>query len=288
MRITNRSAVAVLVFCGFLGCAGPESGPKTLQNAAESYQPGPKVGTTFNSVKADLTALMVGSGRTVYVRHPENPLAPRTFFVIDSVDVKQDRLEVNILQHGVRTLWCTLYYETLAEGEISVKNGVDKESDLSIIKVPGSPWSFVSFTLASTKRLGDDLFFLQQGARADSAGNPALALTPEFEALAANYRAAAVKPQVTEEQRRYIVQANALGQQKDYTGALEIYGKALAVDPVAYPEAYFNMALLSVEKGRYRSAISLMKKYLLLAPGAKDARAAQDKIYEWEILMQKK
>jgi hypothetical protein len=30
-----------------------------------------------------------------------------------------------------------------------------------------------------------------------------------------------------------------------------------------------------------------MKKYLLLEPDASDARGAQDKIYEWEIMTQK-
>jgi hypothetical protein len=30
-----------------------------------------------------------------------------------------------------------------------------------------------------------------------------------------------------------------------------------------------------------------MKKYLLIEPDASDARSAQDKIYEWEIMMHK-
>lgn len=30
-----------------------------------------------------------------------------------------------------------------------------------------------------------------------------------------------------------------------------------------------------------------MKQYLLLEPEAKDARSAQDKIYEWELMIQK-
>ena len=155
-----------------------------------------------------------------------------------------------------------------------------------IIKVSGFAWYFVSPNPESAKRFAEDLSFLQQEASATAAGSPALALTPEFEAAAAKYRASTVKPPVSEEQRRYIVQANALNNMKDYAGALEIYEKALAVDLVAYPGCYYNMALLAVELGRHRSAIALMKKYLLLAPDAKDARAAQDKIYEWEILMQ--
>ena len=50
---------------------------------------------------------------------------------------------------------------------------------------------------------------------------------------------------------------------------------------------YFNLALLSAHTGNYLYAIINMKKNLLLVPEAKDARAAQDKIYEWELKMEK-
>lgn len=60
--------------------------------------------------------------------------------------------------------------------------------------------------------------------------------------------------------------------------------KAVAVDPVSYPPAYFNLALLSAQIQQYQKAISYMKQYLTLVPDAKDARSAQDKIYEWELL----
>jgi len=47
------------------------------------------------------------------------------------------------------------------------------------------------------------------------------------------------------------------------------------------------MALLSAQLGRYRQAIAHMNQYLLLEPEARDARSAQDKIYEWEALLGK-
>jgi tetratricopeptide (TPR) repeat protein len=105
-----------------------------------------------------------------------------------------------------------------------------------------------------------------------------------FQAVVDQYRAMAVKPPVSEEQRRYIVQANALTQKKDYAQAVSLYEKALEISPFSYPAAYYNMALLSAQDGRYTAAIINMKKYLLLVPEAEDARAAQDKIYEWEAL----
>ncbi len=103
-----------------------------------------------------------------------------------------------------------------------------------------------------------------------------------FSTLAAKYREAEVKPTVSEEQRKYIVQANSFAKDKRYAEAMEAYKKAIAIDLVAYPQAYYNMALLCVEKKDFEMAVKNMKKYLLLLPGAPDARAAQDKIYEWE------
>ena len=103
-----------------------------------------------------------------------------------------------------------------------------------------------------------------------------------FNTLAAKYKKMEVKPTVTEEQRKHIVQANAFAKEKQFTEALEAYIKAIAIDPVAYPQAYYNMALLYAEKEDIEMAVKNMKKYLLLLPDAPDARAAQDKIYEWE------
>ena len=108
-----------------------------------------------------------------------------------------------------------------------------------------------------------------------------------FEPIAAQYRALKVKPPVSEEQRKYIVQANALNQQKMYEKAIELYNKAIELDQTAYPAAYSNLALLSAQIHKFNTAIYYMKKYLLLEPEATDARAAQDKIYEWEIMTQK-
>jgi hypothetical protein len=45
--------------------------------------------------------------------------------------------------------------------------------------------------------------------------------------------------------------------------------------------------LLFAQVSNYDAAIFYMQEYLLLEPEAQDARAAQDKIYEWETLMGK-
>jgi tetratricopeptide (TPR) repeat protein len=107
-----------------------------------------------------------------------------------------------------------------------------------------------------------------------------------FEPIAAQYRELNIKPVVEEEQRKYIVQANLLSQQKLYRKAIEHYDKAMEMEPTAYPSAWSNMALLSAQIRDFRAAIFYMQKYLMLEPGAADARSCQDKIYEWEIMMQ--
>lgn len=107
-----------------------------------------------------------------------------------------------------------------------------------------------------------------------------------FEPIAAQYRALKVKPPVSEEQRKYVVQANSMTQLKNYLEAIKLYDKAIEADQTN-PIVYYNQALLLAQVRRYDTAINRMKKYLMLSPEAPDARRAQDKIYEWEILMQK-
>ncbi len=108
-----------------------------------------------------------------------------------------------------------------------------------------------------------------------------------FKAIANAYHSQNEKPVISEEQRKYIVQANLMNQNKAYLNAIELYLKAIEIDPTAYPSAYSNLALLSAQMVNYNGAIFYMKKYLLLKPDAADARTAQDKIYEWELMIQK-
>lgn len=108
-----------------------------------------------------------------------------------------------------------------------------------------------------------------------------------FDQKVKEYRAASVKPVVSEEQRKFIVQANLFSQQKNYVKAIELYKKVIDMDPVSYPAGYSNLALLCAQVNNFNAAIDHMKKYLLLEPEASDARGAQDKIYEWEALIVK-
>ena len=120
-------------------------------------------------------------------------------------------------------------------------------------------------------------FLIAAPAFADTASDP-------FQEIAAKYLAAKPKPELSEEAHKYKVQAEFAVEQKRTDNAIELYGKALAIAPW-WPEGHFKLALLLGETGKYQEALREMKRYLLLAPDAPDARAAQDKIYQWESVV---
>jgi tetratricopeptide (TPR) repeat protein len=153
---------------------------------------------------------------------------------------------------------------------------------LSIEKFEFSTNSFNS-NLKRLQELRNNLIFMQNHYRTIRDESQRLL----FEKKAAEYRALKVKPQVSEEQRKFIVQANLFNQQKNYVKAIELYTKVIDVDQTSYPAGYSNLALLQAQINNFHAAIDYMKKYLLLEPDGSDARSAQDKIYEWEAMIQK-
>ena len=136
----------------------------------------------------------------------------------------------------------------------------------------------VPLTESNYEKLADYLFFFQHPYMIQHYDS----LLAQFKPISEQYHVLKVKPPVSEEQRKYIVQANAMNKNKDYEKAIDLYNKALELNQIAYPEGYSNLALLSAQLNNFDGAIFYMKEYLLLEPEAADARSAQDKIYEWE------
>jgi tetratricopeptide (TPR) repeat protein len=181
------------------------------------------------------------------------------------------------------------------------KNNSENDWGVSIpvSMIRGKPDQSVSFhfsSLENARTFAENMFFIQQPLRAEQLkaeqSKDSLirkekdeydSKLNKFQVIARDYRELLEKPSVSEEQRRLIVQANALNTEKKYIKALEYFEKALEINPASYPAAYYNMALISAQTGRYEYAIFNMKKYLMLVPDATDARTAQDKIYEWEL-----
>jgi len=182
----------------------------------------------------------------------------------------------------------TIVAERVGEEDAVIRKRLHSGSDIPdwtkrFYRARVAGWAdFVFENNEDAVKFADSLYVIQQAQKSVSDDRAAL-----FAAQAAQYRAAKVKPPIPEAQRKQVVQANAMNQQKEYARAIVYYLKAIEIDPVAYPAAYFNLALLASQMQWYGEAIGYMRQYLQLEPDAKDARSAQDKIYEWEALLGK-
>ncbi|HEY3488749.1 MAG TPA: tetratricopeptide repeat protein [Candidatus Deferrimicrobiaceae bacterium] len=130
---------------------------------------------------------------------------------------------------------------------------------------------------------GNGLIALEHYTRAATMGRGTAVNRDLRKKIAATYRALPVKPPVSEDTRRLVVQAETLAKANDAVGAAEKLSAAIRTAPWL-PVARYNMAMVHAMAGDYDAAIDAMNVYLELAPDAKDARQAKDKIYEWEAL----
>jgi tetratricopeptide (TPR) repeat protein len=275
----------------FAGCVtAPEPAINRISGASGSLTPGYDV-VYYPQVPEDktwgavLTALQQTLRDTIWVYMGEDHLTYSRPSIVKNIAFQNNRVEILYQRVGsTDTRTFTLFYYQIMNVTIAAQAGRDGRRGRYAIIIPDIV-TFRAVDLATTQRFADALFFRQQQAK-----NYAKQLDEQlarFEPVAAEYRALAVKPSVSEEQRKLFVQANALTQQKQYGKALAQYRKAIELDRTAYPEAYFNLALLAAQEHAPVTAIFYMRHYLLLRPDAKDARSAQDKIYEWEMLFQK-
>ncbi len=129
-----------------------------------------------------------------------------------------------------------------------------------------SRWLAVLFVLVTLQAFADDA-------------------TDAFQQVVNQYRASNPKPVMPEVARKYKVQAEFSVQEKRFDQAIELYGQSLEIAPWL-AECHYALALVFAEKKQYRNAIREMKRDLLLAPEAPEARAAQDKIYQWESVVE--
>lgn len=102
-----------------------------------------------------------------------------------------------------------------------------------------------------------------------------------FKIVAKKHSSSKKKESLPEEARKYSVQAQSATNEKRFRKAADLYKQALELAPW-WPQGHYNRALLLDETNQWGEAIAEMKKYLLLEPNAKDARAAKDQIYQWE------
>jgi hypothetical protein len=104
--------------------------------------------------------------------------------------------------------------------------------------------------------------------------------TAAFVAALAGFRAGKVGPGVGEAVRPHKVAAELAVKDKRLWDAADEFAQGLALAPW-WPQGNFNLALVYGELRAYPLAARYMQRYLELVPDAPNARAAQDKVYEW-------
>ncbi len=103
-----------------------------------------------------------------------------------------------------------------------------------------------------------------------------------FCADAKTWLVATPKPEMPDDARAFKVLAEDAFKRKDFPAALDAYCDALDKYPM-WPAGHYNAALLAAEAEDYELAYQHMRRYLVLAPDAKDAAAAKDKLLLWQL-----
>jgi tetratricopeptide (TPR) repeat protein len=107
----------------------------------------------------------------------------------------------------------------------------------------------------------------------------------DFDTVAASFHAADPKPPLPEDARRFKVVAEVAVREKRFADAAHAYEDGLLRAPWS-PELHYNAGLMLGEIRYYDEAVEELNKYLALAPDSPDARAVQDRIYQWEAQLQ--
>lgn len=101
-----------------------------------------------------------------------------------------------------------------------------------------------------------------------------------FATVLTDFRAGKINPNVDESVRQHKIAAELAVKEKRLWDAADEFTQGLAIAPW-WPQGNFNVALVYGELRAYPLAARYMQRYLELTPDAANARAAQDKVYEW-------
>lgn len=250
--------------------------------AAEAYTPSLLADKSVEELKRDLEAQLKSTSR--FVRNRYKGWSMITYDLLTSISTEGESLVMEFDKTQVfsgQGPSTGIFTYSLRFTDLATMRFDAETCSGTHVRLPDR--MMVRIGEPAAYRLCDTLYTLAR--RYDGARQEAEA---RFVQQAAAYRALTVKPPLAEDMRRLIVQAETLRQRKDTDGAIDLFRKAIGHDATAYPAAYFNLALLYELQAEYPRAIDSMRKYLALQPDAPDARAAQDKIYEWEILASEK
>lgn len=212
------------------------------------------------------TELKIGENRMI---------RSKDFYIITDVRVNVSRLIVTG-NEGEKDVF--IYSEL---PQISVSGDIGSLYDKVMLS---GQWTFLVQYPASHK-VTKALYVLKQNAiRQKKASDE---FDANFAASLTAYRNKATSnAALPEEANKYKVQAEGAVRDKQFDDAADFYAAALEIAPW-WPVGHFNRALVLGEAGDYELAKREMTYYLQLVPDAPNARAAQDKIYEWARLESK-
>lgn len=157
--------------------------------------------------------------------------------------------------------------------EVVHMSGMIGNEVYSFIKI--DKYELYKFNRINAELFGDAISVLKMGAVNEDK------LESSFEKAVKESPNSAANTILPENVRRYKVQAESAIREKSYYEAADILRQALIIAPL-WPEGHFNRAIVLSEVREFNLAINEMNRYLRLVPDAQNARAAQDKIYDWE------
>lgn len=200
-------------------------------------------------------------------------LAKEHFKIIDNKTLHIDRAFVRVwIIDGVKPL-------TIPLKDIKVSSGREgmMYNGYTVLQVPG----YSRVVKDNARALAEAIYVIWREAEKNGFAPPEKNEEVRFAETVASYLAADVKPEIDADTRRLKVQAEDALREKRFEDVADAYGEALAIAPW-WPAGHYNRALVLSELKEYPDAMAEMKRYLLLAPNADNAVAAQDAIYKWE------
>ena len=266
MKIKNLFTLLIISMFSFTLYAQPQTDLNTSKTQNDNAE--------ISKIKADIAELLKVKKEVSIWQTTTGPKGWKSKGQTKNISLKDDRIEFNITEETA-----ILYFADIIDSDFSTSVEISTNNEITII---GDFMIVFREKVGIGQKICADFKQLQKLLQKQRTSQLSL-----LEPIAAKYRSTKIKPLVSEEQRKYIVQANYYNQQKSFEKAIETYKKAIETDQIAYPAAYSNLALISAQLKKYNAAIYNMKKYLMLEPEASDARSCQDKIYEWETELEK-
>jgi tetratricopeptide (TPR) repeat protein len=210
--------------------------------------------------------------------NPRSEFWAKKLAVVQSVTLRGNGLEFTYVtgrKSEVQTTSCT--FDSLSDPEVRDHGGFVRGMRYAVNTGLACDWGMAFGDADDAIQFAKALCVLKHHAIPPE--DPAASAA--FDAAAKSYLAANPKPELPEEARKFKVQAElALDQGRD-DEALEKYGQALQIAPW-WPDGHYNRGIIFGRLEFYPEAIREMQRYLRLVPDATDARAVQDKIYQWE------